>query len=156
MKNKKGFVGDILTWVILLGVLVLIVFFGYLFISAGAESTEGIVKSSLQTSTLGWARGWDIAIMTGFGLALVATLTSAWFIGTNPIFFWISFITFVFFLLGTVVVGNLLQSVVNKDTFLVLASQMPGTIYLVNNVFAVVLGGGILLVIVLFAKFRSD
>jgi hypothetical protein len=127
-----------------------------LFISAGAESTEGVVQSSLQTSTLGWARGWDIAIMGGVALGIIASLVSAWFIGTNPVFFWITLLTFFFFLLGVVIIGNLMEAMVSQETFLVLASQMPGTIYIVNNVFTIVLGGGALLLIVLISKFRTE
>ncbi len=158
--GKKGFIGDVLTWAVILLVLVVITFLFYNLLSSATDSTDNnaeivTVHNSLSNSTAGWAAGWDIAIVAALGFMLVASLVTAWLIGTDSIFFWITLIVLIFILIGMVAVHNIANAFIDDQQFAVVASNMPGTVFIVNNLFYISIGGAAILMIVLFAKNRS-
>lgn len=159
-KSRKGYIGDVLTWSVILCVLVVIVFFIYLFLSEASDnntdSNTQAFNDSLSGSTAKWARGWDVAIVAGLGFMLLATLTTAWMIGTNPAFFWISLIVLILFLLAIVVFHNLANAFIDDSSFVLVAENMKGTFFILRNLLWITIGGAGLLLIVLFAKNRSE
>lgn len=156
--NKKGYVGDVLMWGILLVSMILVVTLLYNLISAAADSVptdQPIVKSSLSQDTIGWAKAWDFAIVAGIGFMFLASLTSAWLVGTDNTFFWITLILLIMFLLALVVLNNIAYAFFANEAFLVVREEMPGTNFIINNLFEICIGGAGLLLLVFFSKGRQ-
>lgn len=161
MRSRKGFIGDTLTWALILFALVLVVFFSVNMVSDMDEAfqSSGLTDRAIEESARaadGWPKWWDTAIAIFVGLMYIVTLALAWQIGTNPAFFWISLILFIFIMMFIVMMHNMLGGIVNEETFVETKAAMPFTGFLVDNFFMVLLAGGILLLIVLFAKVRSE
>lgn len=156
--NRKGFVGDVLTWAVVILVLVVMVFFGYNFLNAASDSTQGlpVMQAGFQSSTNNWARGWDIAVIAGLGFLILGTLTSVWLIGTNPAFFWITFILLIFFLLMVTVFHNIANEIIYEEGMMTAAEAMPGITFIATNILYISMAVAGLLIIVLFAKARTD
>lgn len=158
--NRKGFVGDVMTWVLIILVLVPLIFFGYNFLDAAAEASGGegseVVQQSLQGSTSSWARGWDIAIMAGLGFLIIGTMITSWMIGTNPMWFWITLIILVFFLLAIVALHNLGNALLDDEQMMLVVEQMPGTAFIVRNILYISVAGAAMVMFSLFAKSRVD
>ena len=156
--NKKGFIGDILMWGILLVSLILTVMVLYNLLDSSGDSVSTdfpVLKSSLQTDTVGWAAAWDFAVVAGLGFMLLASLTSAWLIGTDSAFFWITLIVLIGVLLLVVVLNNAAVLFFDAQAFMVVRNEMPGTSFIIDNLFWLCVGGSGLLLIVLFAKNRT-
>lgn len=159
--NKKGFIGDTLTWALILFGLILVVFFSFNMVRDMDESftnsglSERAIEESNRTMT-GWPKWWDNAIALFLGLMYIVTLALAWQIGTNPSFFWISLILFIFIISFVLLMHNMLEGIVGQETFVEAKANMPFTSFFVDNFFSIILAGGILLIIVLFAKVRSE
>jgi magnesium-transporting ATPase (P-type) len=155
--NKKAYIGDVLIWGVILLVLVVIAFLFYNLLSSAADSTAGDtqnaqVHTSLTNSTLGWASGWDTAIVAALGFMFLASLVTAWIVGTDSLFFWITLIVTILCLIAMIAVNNIANTFIDDQQFAVVASNMPGTVFIIHNLFMIVLGGTLLLLVVLFAK----
>lgn len=157
--NKKGYVGDVLMWGIMLVSMILVVMLSWNILDSASEtvsSEQSVAKSSLQTDTTGWAKAWDFAIVAGFGFMLLVSLTSAWMIGTDGMFFWITLIILICFVLVLVVLNNVAVAFFNDAAFMAVREQMPGTSFIIDNLFMLCIGGAGLLLLVLFAKNRQE
>jgi hypothetical protein len=157
--NKRGYVGDALMWGILLVTMIVVVMLLYNLLagmSASIDSTQPVAKQSLTDSTDSWAPAWDFSIVAGLGVMLLVSLTSAWAVGTDSSFFWISLIILILFLLALVVLNNTATLFFNDISFMTVKSQMPGTTFIIDNLFSLCLAGAGLLLLVLFAKNRSE
>lgn len=157
--NKKGYVGDVLMWGILLVSLILIVMLMYNLLASAGDSVPAefaVTKASIQTDTVGWAVAWDFAVVAGLGFMLLASLTSAWLIGTDSSFFWITLIVLIGMLLLVVVLNNAAVAFFNAEAFMAVREEMPGTSFIINNLFWLCVGGSGLLLLVLFAKNRQE
>jgi hypothetical protein len=120
------------------------------------SATNPVVASSLALDTVGWAKAWDFAIVAGFGFMLLVSLTSAWMIGTDGKFFWITLIILIGFLMLLAVFNNVATAFFNDQSFMLVRAAMPGTSFIIDNLFTLCLGGAGLLLLVLFAKNRSE
>lgn len=159
LNNKRGYVGDVLMWGILLVSLIFIVMLLYNVLGSAADSVPAelnVAKSSLQTDTAGWAVAWDFAVVAGLGFMLLASLTSAWLIGTDSSFFWITLIVLIGMLLLLIVLNNVAVAFFDAEAFMVVREEMPGTSFIIDNLFWLCIGGAGLLMIVLFAKNRQE
>jgi len=158
--NKKGFVGDLLTWGVLLVVMIMVVYVLYNLLAGASASIDGVespvAKQSLSTSTDGWAAGWDFSIVAGLGFMFLVSLTSAFLVGTDSAFFWVTLILLIIVLMAVVVLNNVADGFFGADAFMVVRSQMPGTSFIIDNLFFLVLSGAGLLLLVLFAKNRTE
>jgi len=158
--NKKGYVGDILMWGIMLVTMIVIVMLMWMLLSSASTSvdaeTNPVVAESLALDTIGWAKSWDFAIVAGLGFMLLVSLTSAWMIGTDGMFFWITLIILIGFVLLVAVLNNVATAFFNDQAFMLVREQMPGTSFIINNLFSLVIGGAGLLLLVLFAKNRQE
>jgi len=159
-KNKKGFVGDLLTWGILLVVMIFVVYLLYNLLAGASSSVSAVenpvAQSSLSTSTDGWAAAWDFSIVAGLGFMFLVSLSSAFLVGTDSAFFWVTLILLIMVLMAVVVLNNVATGFFGADEFMVVRSQMPGTNFIIDNLFFLVLSGAGLLLLVLFAKNRTE
>jgi hypothetical protein len=160
MINKKGYVGDVLMWGILLVSMIFVVMLLWNLLSEASTSvdtnTAPVVAASLAQGTDGWAAGWDFAIVAGLGFMFLVSLTSAWVIGTDSKMFWISLIILIMFVLLLAVLNNTANAFFNDAAFMVVRSEMPGTSFIIDNLFWLCIGGAGLLLLVLFAKNKSE
>lgn len=158
--SKKGFVGDLLTWGIILVVMIFVIYVLYNLLAGAASSVSSVespvAQQSLATSTDGWAAGWDFSIVAGLGFMFLISLTSAFVVGTDSAFFWVSLIVLIVMLLFVVVMNNAAEAFFGADAFMVARSEMPGTSFIIENLFFLVLAGAGLLLLVLFAKNRTE
>jgi hypothetical protein len=159
MNNKKGYVGDVLMWGILLVTLIFVVLLLYNLLSAASTSVNAtespVIAAALTNDTAGWAAGWDFAIVAGLGFMFLVSLTSAWMIGTDGMFFWVTLIILILFVLLLVVLNNAATLFFDDIAFLAVREEMPGTSFIIENMFFLALGGAGLLLLVLFAKNRA-
>lgn len=158
--NKKGYVGDVLMWGVLLISMILVVFLMYNLLSGAASSVDSstapVISSSLSTNTDGWAAGWDFAIVAGLGFMFLVSLTSAWMIGTDSMFFWVTLIILIMFILLLLVLNNVGAALFDDIAFMTVREEMPGTSFIIDNLFYLGVGGAGLLLLVLFAKNKSE
>lgn len=159
--NKRGFVGDSITWGLGLTILIfLVLVFGKMLAenntSIQASDMPEAGKAMFEKTNSKWASGWDNAIALFVGLMFIITFILAWQIGTNPAFFWISLIVLVSCLGLVVGLNNALVSFYDADAFMLIKAEMPFTSFLVDNFMVVMIGGAAILLIVLFAKLRSE
>jgi hypothetical protein len=77
-------------------------------------------------------------------------------IGTDGMFFWITLIILFGFLMLLAVLNNAASNFFDNQAFMLVRAAMPGTSFLIDNLFSLCIGGAGLLLIVLFAKNRSD
>jgi len=159
--NKKGFVGDSITWGVGLVILIfLVVVFGKML----QENNDSIQESDMpeagkamfSKTNSKWATGWDNAIALFIGLMFIVTFIVAWRIGTDSAFFWITLIVLISCLGALVGLNNALVNFYNNDTFLLIKAQMPFTSFIVDHFMLIMIGGASMLMIVLFAKMRSE
>lgn len=160
--NKKGYVGDVITWAVALAVLIFMVMIVGRVISVNNDNVQESntipepAKEIFDHTDRHWASGWDNAIALFVGLLFIITFTLAWNIGTNPALFWISLIVLVVCLSSLVALNNALYTFFNADEFLVMKANMPFTAFLVDHFMIVMVGGGCILLLVLFAKMRTE
>jgi hypothetical protein len=157
--NNKGYVGDALMWGIMLVVIIIVAFLMWNLLNSASSSLDdsnSVAKNSLSGSTKSWASAWDFAIVAGLGFMLLVSLTTAWMIGTDSSFFWVTLIILILFLLAVVVLHNTANAFFSNEAFMLVREEMPGTNFIINNLFWVSLGGAGLLLLVLFAKNRSE
>lgn len=158
--NKRGFVGDLLTWGFTLITMIFVVYLLYNLLAGAASSVSSVeapvAQSSLSTSTDGWAAGWDFSIVAGLGFMFLVSLTSAFLVGTDSAFFWVTLIFLIVVLMFIVVLNNVAAGFFGADEFMVVRSQMPGSSFIIDNLFYMILAGSGLLLLVLFAKNRTE
>lgn len=158
--NTKGFVGDVLLWGVMLVTIIAIAFLLYLLLSGAGNSISAtdqpVMNAGVTTATNSWAKGWDFAIVAGFGAMLLVSLSSAWMVGTNSMFFWITLIILIIMITALAALNNIAYSLFSSDTFMVVRSQMPGTNFIIEHLFALCVGGAGMLLLVLFAKNRGE
>lgn len=157
--NNRGYVGDVLMWGIMLVTMIIVVMLGWMLLNSASENVsdeQSVAKASLQTDTVGWAAAWDFAIVAGLGFMLLVSLTSAWMIGTDGMFFWITLILLIGFLLLLIVLNNLAVAFFSDAAFMAVREEMPGTSFIIDNLFMLCIGGAGLLLLVLFAKNRQE
>lgn len=143
--------------------LIVIIFIVYMFYNllAGASSSVSstelpVAQQSLSTSTDGWAAGWDFSIVAGLGFMFLVSLTSAFVVGTDSTFFWVTIIFLIVVLMFIVVMNNAAAGFFGADEFMIVRSQMPGTSFIIDNLYFIILAGGGLMLLVLFAKNRTE
>jgi len=160
MNGKRGYVGDVLMWGILLVSMIFVVMLLWNLLSEASSSvdtnTAPVVAASLSTGTDGWAAGWDFAIVAGLGFMFLVSLTSAWAIGTDSKLFWISLIILIMFVLLLAVLNNVANAFFNDSAFMLVREEMTGTSFIIDNLFWLCIGGAGLLLLVLFAKNKSE
>lgn len=161
LKSKKGFIGDSLTWGLALVVLIfLVLVFGKMM----QENNNSIQDSNMpqagkdmfNKTNSHWSSGWDNAIALFIGLMFIVTFIVAWRVGTDSAFFWITLIILISCLGALVGLNNALVKFYGDDAFLEIKADMPFTSFIVDHFMLVMIGGAVMLMIVLFAKIRSE
>jgi hypothetical protein len=152
-------------WVAFIGAVLLItIIFAYVIWSAintniqGSEAFDTGSKAISQVTTDKLNGTMDaFFILIWFAFYLFA-LISAWFIDTHPIFFFLSIFVLVIILVALTPLVKATQEMLTSDVILASSwtSQFPIMAFCVQNFFAIIVAQAMLLVIIMYAKTRSQ
>ena len=158
-KNRKGsqFADQIVTIIMLLFFAFLILFMGSFFGKFNDQAQVNIedenAKHALDVAFGDrFSKTWDSAFMmmfVGFTLALVI---SAFFLDNNPVFFIVSLISFVAFMMFAGFINNAFLDIAQSNSMGNEIDKYPMMLFIFNNLFIFVVFIFILTAIALFAK----
>lgn len=160
MKNKRGYIQDMLVYVVILFVLAIIVISGarltkdytekYSNSSASAASKLILTKNADRFTSI-----FDYTFLTIFTLLIIGLFASVFLINTHPAFFFVMLILFAFMLIPFAILSNTFDTFSTNASVADVAVGFTFMTWLVSNwafIFGVM---GFLVMVVLFAKFKT-
>lgn len=158
--GKKGVLDNIYI-VIVIVALALLTVFGYKILSdmnTQIQAMDGVApegKVAFSSVTDRYHNTMDTAFLVIWFAALMASLISAWFIDTHPVFFVISLFVLIAVMIGVVPLANTVEAVLGDATLSATTAQFPIILFFIEHLFTIALVQGFLIAIALYAKTRS-
>lgn len=158
-QDKRGTIVDVLTAIVAIfafAVVTLVAFTLYNKWNAAVnDNNMSQASKDIMTQTSGEKTILDNFILFAlFGLAFMAMI-SAYFIDTHPVFFWISIIILVIIIVLATVLSNTYSTIEASETLNSTAAEFPKTSYVVNHLPLFVVGMGIIVLIIMYAKYTN-
>jgi len=161
-KNKKGFVGDVMTIILFLFITAIVILIAYKalgVINDGLQASDDIAdrgKEIMQDSKEGYVDVWDGI----FGFMLVglsiAAVIGAYMVDTHPVFMVLSLIVLAAFIIVSATMSNAYYEVESNSAFSTFAEDFKIMHYITNHLPYYVVVEGILITVALFAKSSRD
>lgn len=124
---------------------------------ADGSLTTNESKEALSTVNAGMPIWFDNAILFLFAGLIIATLISAFFIDSSPIFFVFGFIILILGGVVWVVVEETANDIITSDeSYVNVTNLMPNTSFLMNNYLKIMIAIPFLVMVLLFAKGRLN
>lgn len=158
--NKKGYIQDMLVYVVILFVLGVIIISGARISKDYTEkytngSASTLSKNILTTNADRFTTIFDYAFLTIFVLLIISLFASVFLLNTHPAFFFIVLVLFAFMLIPFAILSNTFETFEESTGVADVASEFYIISWLLGN-WALIFGVmGFLLMVVLFAKFKT-
>jgi len=162
MKNKKGDIFDIISFVVVLTVVAMVCF---IFAFTIPQISDGLNEAGLNSSSEGVGAidslhdFGTITMQRGFFLVfaglIIGMMISAFFIRTHLIWVFLYIIFLGVSIILAVYMGNAYQTMVAQSIFSERAADQVLINLVMNNLIKIVLGAGALSLIIIFTKFSS-
>jgi hypothetical protein len=113
-------------------------------------------KAILQEQTEAYSNNWDGMFLMIFILLWIVLLFGAWQLDSHPVFFIITIILMTFAFMVAMTLGNVYEDYMSTDYVMAYAHDFPMMNYLMTHYLQVAIVIGFSVIIVMFAKTRSE
>ena len=113
-------------------------------------------KAILQEQTDAYSNNWDGMFLMIFILLWIMLLFGAWQLDSHPVFFIITIILMTFAFMVAMTLGNVYEDYMSTDYVVNYAHDFPMMNYLMTHYLQVAIVIGFSVIIVMFAKTRSE
>lgn len=160
--GKRGNFTDMIFLVVALVVSIIGIIFGFLIWSSlndKFQATDVIpteAKAASSTFTDNYKASFNVGFLILWLGLFGATLISAYFIDTHPAFFFLSLIAYIIVLVAFIPIVNSTQEILSDPQIAATTAQFPLILWFANNFFKIIVAQGIMILIALYAKMRSE
>lgn len=160
--GKKGnMVLDSIFVVVVLVILALFLLVGYTVLSDWNDEVQADPdfpeegKNLTSSMTTEYHNAWDGAFLFLILCLWIVVMIASYLIDTHPVFFIIAFIAFAFVIVFAAYMSNNFYEFATDADMASAASAFPIMIWVLNHLVEVILGVGVSIAIVLYAKFKG-
>lgn len=163
LKYKKGSYFDLFFIVIVLFMSALMIFVGFMVVSAFNNKIQA--QSDISASTKAMINDkiaakyppvFDKLYLVMFIGSLLTALIGAWMIDTHPVFFVVGIIILVVICIITMVLHNAYERFIAEPTFSSMVVNFPIVNFFMNHILQIIIACAILVMIVLYAKPKQE
>lgn len=159
--GKRG-VMDTITVILIIVISMISIVFGYKIISAVNVEVQDMdsLPSESKAAFNVVEDKYKSSLNTGFLLlwfgAFIAALISAWFIDTNPVFFFLSLLILIIIFVAAVPIVNVTEAILTSSMLSSETAEFPIILWFIANFYKIIVVQGVIILITLYAKMRAE